>query len=178
LDIVVARYLRNSVYVLIQYNRGALKKRTTYASGGGSSLRSIAVADINNDTQLDIIVANYGTDNIGVLFGYGNGTFMSQMMMSMGLKSHPSSIAIGDFNGDTQRDIAVANYGTKNVGMFLGNGKGTLTSQTMIDISFIFAPILLSLLVISIMMESQKLSLHMMEAMMSIFLLHTTQDLF
>jgi hypothetical protein len=66
------------------------------------------------------------------------------MMMSMGLQSQPSSITFGDFNGDTQRDIAVANYGTKNVGMLLRNGKGTLTSQTMVDIGFIFAPTLIA----------------------------------
>ena len=116
----------------------------TYASGGGSRLRCVAVGDMNNDTQLDIVVANYGTNNIGVLLGYGNGTFVSQMMLNTGSNSHPSSIAIGDFNGDNQLDIAVANYGTKNVDMLLGNGKGTFVSQINYGIGSVFAPFVIA----------------------------------
>ena len=68
LDIVTANCASNDVSVLLQLNRGALRKKITYASGGASDLRCIAIADMNNDTRLDIVVANYGTDNIGILF--------------------------------------------------------------------------------------------------------------
>ncbi|CAF5025798.1 unnamed protein product, partial [Rotaria sp. Silwood1] len=37
-----------------------------------SSPWSIAVGDFNNDTILDIVVANLGSDNVGVFLGRGN----------------------------------------------------------------------------------------------------------
>ena len=119
----------NTVSVLLQLNRGALRKTITYASGGASRLRCVALADMNNDTQLDIVVANYGTDNIGILLGYGNGTFRNQLLIDTGSNSHPQAIAIGDFNGDNHLDIAVANYATKTIDMLLQNRIGTFVNQ-------------------------------------------------
>ncbi|CAM4749889.1 unnamed protein product [Rotaria magnacalcarata] len=89
-------------------------------SSDASELRYVVVVDMDNDTQLDIIVANYGTNNMGILFGYGNWAFLKQMMISTDSNSHPSCIAIGDFNDDTQLDIAVVNDGTTNTDIFLG----------------------------------------------------------
>ena len=37
----------------------------------------------------------------------------------------PISVAVGDFNGDTILDLAVANSGSNNVSILLGNGTGT-----------------------------------------------------
>src|SRR6202049_1746735 len=37
----------------------------------------------------------------------------------------PAGIAVGDFNGDGKPDIAVANTGSGNVSILLGNGDGT-----------------------------------------------------
>src|SRR2546423_5490 len=36
----------------------------------------------------------------------------------------PVSVAAGDFNGDGQRDLVVANSGSDNVSVYLGDGKG------------------------------------------------------
>src|SRR5438132_377175 len=37
----------------------------------------------------------------------------------------PQSLAVGDFNGDGRPDLAVANNGSTNVSVLLGNGDGT-----------------------------------------------------
>ena len=37
----------------------------------------------------------------------------------------PSAIAVGDFNGDHNLDVAVALAGTDSISIFLGNGDGT-----------------------------------------------------
>jgi hypothetical protein len=39
--------------------------------------------------------------------------------------SGPDSVAISDLNGDGKRDLAVANYGSGNVSVLLGNGAGS-----------------------------------------------------
>ena len=52
LDAFVATSGDSTTCILLQHNRGALTKYKSYASGGGSSLRYVAVIDLNNDTQL------------------------------------------------------------------------------------------------------------------------------
>src|ERR1700719_1427756 len=44
----------------------------------------------------------------------------------------PSAIAVGDFNGDGKLDLADANEGDNTVSILLGNGDGTLQSQTTV----------------------------------------------
>ncbi|CAF5067610.1 unnamed protein product, partial [Rotaria sp. Silwood1] len=112
-----------------------------YASGGGSSLQCVVIGYLNNDTNLDIVLANYGTNNIGVLFGYGNGSFENQMMLSTGSNSDPISIAVGDFNGDRVVDIALAVNDIKRVDMMLGNGNGKFEIQTSYEIDFDSSPL-------------------------------------
>ena len=73
-------------------------------------------------------MANYGTDNVGVLLGNGNGTFQNQVIFSSGYGSNPTSIVVGDFNRDNQLDIATANSNTNNVGILLGYGNGSFAS--------------------------------------------------
>jgi hypothetical protein len=90
----------------------------------------MAMADVNNDTQLDIVVANYGSNNIGLLFGCGNGSFASQWIFETGSSSHPSAIVIADVNDDNFLDLVVANYVSNTVPIFLGNGQGAFEPQT------------------------------------------------
>jgi hypothetical protein len=58
-----------------------------------------------------------------VLLGNGQGGFQNPRPLTG--NRVPSSAAIGDLNGDGFPDIAVANSGTNNVTVFLGNGDGT-----------------------------------------------------
>src|ERR1700737_4404335 len=43
--------------------------------------------------------------------------------------SSPESVAVGDFNGDGHTDLAVANAGSNDVSVLLGNGDGTFQAQ-------------------------------------------------
>jgi hypothetical protein len=144
LDIVVCNANADNVGILLHYNTGALAKEISFAPGDGSRLRSLAVDDFNNDNQLDLVVVKYGTNNVGVLLGYGNGSFEQQILLNTSANSHPYSIAIGDYNKDAQLDIAVANYETKNIEIFLGNGNGMFTRQRSYGISLDFSPLVIA----------------------------------
>ena len=48
--------------------------------------------------------------------------------MNYGAGDWPHSVAIGDLNGDGDPDLAVANRGSDNVSVLLGNGDGTFQS--------------------------------------------------
>ena len=70
-------------------------------------------------------MANYGSDTVGVLLGYGNGSFSSMITYSTGYESFPIFVAVGDFNNDHALDIVAANFRTDNVAIFLGYGNGS-----------------------------------------------------
>ena len=108
----------------------------TYSTGPNSSPYSIATGDFNNDTRLDIVVANYHSDSISVFLGYGNGSFENQTTYSTGSNSSPYSVAVGDFNSDTILDIVVANYGTNHLDVLLGYGDGTFGNLTSWSLAY------------------------------------------
>ena len=64
---------------------------------------------MNNDGRLDIVVANNGQNNVGILLGYGNGTFEDQTTYPTGNGTQPVAIAIADLNNDGFLDVAVVN---------------------------------------------------------------------
>ena len=134
MDITVVKYGTNTISILLGYGNGSFQHPLTYSTGYDSFPCSLAVADFNNDSHLDIVVANFGTNNIGVLLNYGNGTFTNQQIYTTILNSNPSSLAAGDFNNDNILDIVVANNANGSVGIFFGNGNGTFLPQVSYEI--------------------------------------------
>jgi hypothetical protein len=118
-DIVVANSGGDNVGVLLNKGNGNFFAQTTYLTGSGSSPASVVAADVNGDTKPDIIVANSGRDNVGVLFNQGDGSFSAQTEYSTGSGSYPTCVAAADVNGDAKLDIIVANYGSDSVDVFL-----------------------------------------------------------
>ncbi|CAF5040037.1 unnamed protein product, partial [Rotaria sp. Silwood1] len=112
LDMAVGNAGSNQVSVFLGYGTGNFASQKLYPTGFQSFPQSIAIGDFDNNRKLDIIVANPGTDNVGIFFGYGNGSFEDQVIYSTGPSSRPSSVVIADFNNDNQTDIVVANMGT------------------------------------------------------------------
>jgi hypothetical protein len=129
LDIAVANYGTNNILILLGYGNGSFVTTTTYSTGEDSAPSSIVITNINNDNQIDMLVTNSFTNNFGVFIGCGNATFASIVTYSTGYDSTPISIIVGDFNSDSQLDIAVANYVSSNIGIFLGYGNGSFDSQ-------------------------------------------------
>jgi hypothetical protein len=71
---------------------------------------------------LDLAVANYGSNNISILFGNGDGSFQAAHNYDVG--SYPISLATGDFNGNGKLDLAVTGVGNSSVSILLGDGTG------------------------------------------------------
>jgi hypothetical protein len=93
---------------------------------------SPVTADFNGDGRLDLAVLLMGwPSSVDVLFGNGNGTFGSPMRAFMTDFSLSNSLAVGDFNNDSQVDLVFTNCNEDYVRVLLGNGNGSFTAQEM-----------------------------------------------
>ena len=89
----------------------------------GSALTTVTNADFNGDGKQDLAAQNFGTDNVSVLLGNGDGTFKAKQDFAVG--TNPTSVTSADFDGDGDADLAVSNSASNNVSVLLGNGDGT-----------------------------------------------------
>lgn len=103
------------------------------ASGPGNA-SAIALADFNGDHIPDIAVSDGYAGYTWIYLGNGDGTFT----LSATETSGGNSLVAGDFNGDGKQDVAFAsNFSSPSdvVGVFLGNGNGTLNSPILVTIT-------------------------------------------
>ncbi|CAF5000233.1 unnamed protein product, partial [Rotaria socialis] len=127
LDIVVANYGSNDASVLLGNINIGFVNQSTLTSGNGSRPQSIVIADFNNDSRMDIAIANSASCSIAIFVGHGNISFGNPTTYSTG--STPIAIATGDFNDDMRLDIVVANYGSESLSIFLEYGDGSFANQ-------------------------------------------------
>ncbi len=101
---------------------------------------AVAVGDMNHDGKLDLVVAadtafisGNGTGvhvgYVDVLLGHGDGTFAPAIAFPLNANGDLSHIALADFNGDGNLDVAVESQA--GVSALLGKGDGTLGAPAL-----------------------------------------------
>jgi len=116
------------VGVLLGNGDGTFQSPRGYLTG--TNPVAVAVADVNGDGKVDLIVANVGSDTLSVLINNGTGGFALALTLSVG--SGPRWVIAADVSGDGKTDLICANYGTNTLtvlvqsptfnGGFIGNG--------------------------------------------------------
>ena len=92
---------------------------------------SVAVGDFNEDQRPDVIVANAGSNTLGLLLGKGNGGLVNATDILAG--SQPIAVQVADFNHDNHADLAVLNAGTHTFRFSSGDGHGHFTLKGNFD---------------------------------------------
>jgi hypothetical protein len=135
----------STLSVLLGNGDGTFQSAVSY-NPGGIGLEAIAVADVNHDGKLDLVVAEEVVINgltgagAAVLLGNGDGTFQAAKGYFSGACG-PLAVAVADVNGDGKPDIliALASLGQNPTGcsgdhgavaVLLGNGDGTFQQPT------------------------------------------------
>ena len=119
------------IVVQLGYGDGAFNVVPSSPFGVSSPATFVAVGDFNGDSKLDLALLSGGgqgpPSGVIILLGNGDGTFTPLGASPIPTGGAPEAIAVADFNGDGKLDLAVANSGSNNVTILLGNGDGTFT---------------------------------------------------
>jgi len=117
-DLVVGLYEAMGVGVRLGLGGGSFGPETVYSLGTG--VLDIELGDMDGDGPLDVVVAGA----VKVIHGQGDGSLGAVHDTSISGRS----VTIADLNGDSRRDLVVANDGTNAVTVLLGTGGGAFAA--------------------------------------------------
>ena len=138
-DLAVANQNDNTISILLNQDNGNFTAATNSPialSNTETAPSAIASANFGNTfittssvTELapDLVIANSTSNNVTILLGNGDGTFLEAAGSPYQVGKNPSSVVVADFNGDGNLDFAVANQGDNTISVFKGNGNGGFT---------------------------------------------------
>jgi FG-GAP-like repeat/FG-GAP repeat len=111
------------VLLYIGRGDGTFANPVTYLAG--VSPTALAIADINNDSALDIAVADgYAPNEAHVLLGLGTGAFQAAAGAAWYGPGTPL-LAAADLDGDKLADLAIVNVSSEDVTALLAGPNGT-----------------------------------------------------
>jgi hypothetical protein len=100
---------------------GQFKK--AFYDHAGQLPRYVSVGQLTASSNLDLVFADYLSNQVVTLLGNGDGTFQRPTQFPA---PSPTSLAIGDFDEDGNQDLAVVetSAGDGSMAIFLGDGAG------------------------------------------------------
>src|SRR5439155_55346 len=122
-------YGDNTVSVRLGQGDGTFKAPRYFDVG--DSPGAVVVGDFNRDGAEDLAVTT--PTGVAVLLGNGQGAFKEPLTFATGSGATgilPTSVAVGDFNGDGVDDLAIANNHGGPISILLGNGDGTFRTAS------------------------------------------------
>jgi uncharacterized protein YjdB len=139
-DLVAAKGSANSISVLRNtgtigsISSGSFAAEVSFATG--TLPYRLALGDINGDGKPDVVVPNYSSNTVSIfrntssIGAITSGSFATEVTFATG--NSPSSVAIGDLDGDGKVDLAVSNKDDHTVSVFRNTSSGdSITSGSL-----------------------------------------------
>jgi hypothetical protein len=139
LDIVTTNLDGNNATILLGDGKGNFHEPAGSPFPCGDSPFGVAIGDVNGDGKPDLAIINSpsitsenkGRDGLTVLLGDGTGKFTMMPGSPFTTGRSPSRVAIGDVTGDGIADIAVTNYNSNSITVFIMGKNGVASSYTI-----------------------------------------------
>jgi hypothetical protein len=136
-DLAVTNFNSNTVSIFRNTSSsgnittGSFAAKVDFATGSNPS--SIAIGDLDGDGKFDLAVTNFNSNTVSILRNTSSsgiintGSFAAKVDFTTG--TNPNSLAIGDLDGDSKPDLAVANYGSNTVSVYRNiSSSGSITT--------------------------------------------------
>lgn len=123
-DLLVSTLANNSLASLLNNGSGTFVLHGTYSAGYDP--RGAALADVNHDSKIDAVVANFNSSSgAAILLGDGAGGFGT--FVKIPTAAGALTTAIADANNDSHPDIFISNASAGSVSVRLGDGTGAFS---------------------------------------------------
>ena len=139
-DVVTTNLDDDTVTILLGDGKGGLQEATGSPFAAGAKPWQVAIDDFDRDGNADLAIIPYERDVtdsrrlvVTILLGNGKGGFTPMRTQSPSLEGFhgPNSIATGDMNGDSYRDVVVSCAESRNLAIFYGHAGNVLTRSNI-----------------------------------------------
>jgi PKD repeat protein len=131
-DLVRARYSDGLIYLYTNDGKANFTPSSAGVADPGNDPYGVLMADFDNDAATDII-ANYASNGDSSFFkGNRSGSFLSGIAIPSLDTGTYASFGAYDFNNDGNQDVVAANYTSRQMLYYPGNGNATFASPVVI----------------------------------------------
>ncbi|GIK20050.1 MAG: hypothetical protein AMXMBFR77_27680 [Phycisphaerales bacterium] len=124
-----ATVIGKRMYVYIGLGGGEFEDPAEYDAG--TSVSSMALADLNGDGFLDIVATNPGSNVLSVLLNQGDGTFGARQTRATG--ANPQSLVLADITGNGHLDAILLSFADLQIVIHQGVGNGSFEDAVTVE---------------------------------------------
>ncbi|MBS1635742.1 MAG: T9SS type A sorting domain-containing protein [Bacteroidetes bacterium] len=127
-DFVTVSAGANQAYVFLGNGNGTFTQAVGSPLSTGAMPYHVCTGFFNTDAFIDFTVANFTDSNLNIFLGNGSGGFSAGPGSPYTVGTAPRTVVTKDINSDGRPDLVVANSGSNNVSILLGQANGSFTN--------------------------------------------------
>lgn len=127
-DLATANFANGSVSTLLGNGNGGFGTPIVRLTGSGA--RALVAGLVDGDQRLDLVVTT-GDENVTILRGNADGSF-TPLLTTPQVGFQPVGLALGDFDGDKDIDLASASNVAASITLLHGDGQGAFVASSRV----------------------------------------------